>query len=106
MRYFVSDRREPFPATRPHSRAAAVVAGLLLVVSDIPAFREVAGRHAVFIRDGDRGADVAERLIRAFQRRKDLMYRKKVLSQYSWDVVFKERIVPAVLRPASVWPTS
>lgn len=77
--------------------------GLLVVISDIPALRELAGRDAVFIRLGDSAEAVARKVIAAMKKRPELIYRKEVMSTYSWDVVFSERILPAILKPDTVW---
>ena len=77
--------------------------GLLPVLRDIPALREVGGRDAVYIRRQDSPATVASRLVRAVAQRPTLRCRKRVVSRYSWHAVFGDRILPAVLSPESVW---
>jgi len=77
--------------------------GLLVAISDIPALRELAGKDAVFIRLGDSAEAVARKVIKAMRKRPELIYRKEVISTYSWDVVFADRILPAILKPNSVW---
>lgn len=84
----------------------AGLAGLVMVISDIPAFREISGRNAVYIRSGDTPGTVAGRALRAMKRNPQLAFRKKMMSGYSWDAVFADRILPAVLKPRSVWRTS
>ena len=81
----------------------AGLAELLLVISDIPALRELAGRDAIYIRPGDTSDSVAKRVAKAMKKRQQQLYRKKIISNYAWEVVFKEKIVPALLKPATVW---
>jgi glycosyltransferase involved in cell wall biosynthesis len=81
----------------------AGLAGLLVVISDIPALREVAQRDAVYIRLGDSSDMIAKNVIAAMKKRPELLFRKKVLSTYAWEAVFADRIVPAVETPDKVW---
>mgnify|MGYP006289171899 CR=1 FL=1 len=76
---------------------------LLLVVSDIPALREVAGENAVYIKESSGMAAVAGRIVRRMSENEVLQYRKKVLSTYSWDRLFERKILPAALNPSKVW---
>ena len=81
----------------------AGLAGLVVVISDIPALREIAKRDAVYIRLGDSASAVAKNIIAAIKKRPELLFRKKVVKTYAWEVVFEDRILPAVLTPAKVW---
>jgi len=81
----------------------AELRGLLLVVSDIPAFREIAGDSAVYIHRGHKPETVARNAIAALGKSPRLVSRKEVISGYSWDAVFADSILPAVLHPRSVW---
>lgn len=81
----------------------AGLAGLLVVINDIPALRELAKRDAVYIHLGDSSDAVAKKIIAARKKRPELMFRKRVMSQYAWEVVFDEKIVPAILTPETVW---
>jgi len=81
----------------------AGLAGLLVVISDIPALRELAGRDAVYIHLGDSSDDVARKITRAMKKRPELLFRKKVISNYAWEAVFADKIVPAVEKPEQVW---
>jgi len=76
---------------------------LLPVLRDIPALREVGGRDAVYIRRRDTPAVVAARVISALDRRVTLRTRRRIISRYSWEAVFWDQILPAVLKPGSVW---
>ena len=81
----------------------AGLAGMLPVINDIPALREVAGKHALYIRLGDSSNAIARNIVCALRKRPQLQFRKEVISRYSWDVVFREEILAAVLKPESVW---
>ena len=83
----------------------AGLAGLVVVISDIPALREIAKGDAVYIRMGDSASDVSKHIIAAMKKRPELIFRKKVIQTYSWDVVFEDRILPAILTPEKVWGT-
>ncbi|MBT3191352.1 MAG: glycosyltransferase family 4 protein [Verrucomicrobia bacterium] len=81
----------------------AGLAGLVVVISDIPALREIAKRDAVYIHLGDSASAVAKNIIAAIKKRPELLFRKKVIQTYAWEVVFEDRILPAVLTPRKVW---
>ena len=81
----------------------AGLAGLLVVVSNIQALRELAGRHAVYIHLGDSSDAVAKNVVKAMKNRPELRYRKEVISTYSWEIVFEKHIVPAIIKPTKVW---
>ncbi len=81
----------------------AGLAGLVVVISDIPALREIAKRDAVYIHLGDSASMVAKNIITAIKRRPELTFRKKVIQTYAWEVVFEDRILPAILTPKKVW---
>jgi len=81
----------------------AGLAGMLIAISDIPALRELAGRDAVLIRMGDSAEAIAKKIISGMRKRPELIYRKQVMSTYSWDVVFEQRILPAIRKPDTVW---
>jgi len=81
----------------------AGMAGLLVVVSNIKALRELAGRHVVYIHLGDSADIVAKKITQAMKKRLALCYRKKVISTYSWERIFAAHIVPAVTKPQTVW---
>jgi glycosyltransferase involved in cell wall biosynthesis len=83
----------------------AGLAGLVVVISDIPALREIAKRDAVYIHLGDSASAVAKNIIAAIKKRPELLFRKKVIQTYAWEVVFEERILPAILTPDKVWET-
>jgi len=82
----------------------AGLAGLVVVISDIPALREIARRDAVYIHLGDSASTVARNIIAACSKRPELLFRKKVIRKYAWEVVFEDNILPAILTPEKVWP--
>jgi len=82
----------------------AGLAGLVVVISDIPALREIAKRDAVYIHLGDSASTVARNIIAASNKRPELLFRKKIIRKYAWEVVFEENILPAILTPENVWP--
>jgi len=81
----------------------AGLAGLLVVISDIPVLHEVAKRDAVYIRLGDSSETVARNITSAMKKRPELLFRKKVIKRYSWEAVFEDWILPAVLHPERMW---
>lgn len=81
----------------------AGLAGLLVVISDIPPLRELAGRDAVYIHMGDASDVVAKNIASALTRRPELQFRKKVIKNYAWEAVFAAHILPAALHPHTVW---
>ncbi len=81
----------------------AGLAALLTVISDIPVLRELAGQDAVFIRLGDSADMVADKIIAAIDKRPELRNRKDVISNFSWSVVFNEKIMPAIMKPRAIW---
>ena len=81
----------------------AGLAALLTVISDIPVLRELAGQDAVFIRLGDSADMVAEKIITAIDKRPELRNRKDVISNFAWSVVFTEKIMPAIMKPKTIW---
>ncbi|MBN1557140.1 MAG: glycosyltransferase family 4 protein [Lentisphaerae bacterium] len=96
-----------FPSEREGFGIPVLEAGLarlLVVVSDIPAFREVGGRDAVYFRPRDAADKTAQRILRAFDADKRLTFRNRILSHYAWESVFENRILPAIVNPEAVWP--
>jgi len=81
----------------------AGLAGVLVVISDIPPLRELAGRDAVYIHLGDSSDAVAKKIAAAMKKRPELLFRKKVISNYAWEAVFADKIVPVIERPDKVW---
>ena len=81
----------------------AGIMGLLVVISDIPSLRELGGMETVYIYPDERAEDVACRIVRAFDRSSQLTFRRKIISTYSWDALFENKILPAVSRPESIW---
>jgi glycosyltransferase involved in cell wall biosynthesis len=81
----------------------AGLGGLVVVISDIPALREIAKRDAVYIHLGDSASVVAKNIIGAIKKRPELLFRKKVIKKYAWEVVFENNILPAILTPEKVW---
>lgn len=81
----------------------AGLCGLLLCISDIPALREIGGRRAVYIRTKDSSEAVAGRILKKLERRDDLLFKKRIMSTYDWDVVFRNYLEPAVIEPSRLW---
>lgn len=77
--------------------------GLLCVISDIPALRELADRNAIFIRLDKPPVKVAGEIIAAINNRPEMAFRKHVMQNYSWKVIFEKRVLPVVLNPERVW---
>jgi glycosyltransferase involved in cell wall biosynthesis len=81
----------------------AGIYGLLVVISDIPSLRELGGRDTVYIYPNESADTVACRVVRAFGRSPRLVFKRRVIANYSWDAVFADKIRPAVLHPNAVW---
>ncbi len=81
----------------------AGVHGLIVCINDIPALRELGGNEAVYIHLGDSSDMIARKIIKAMRKRPELLYRKKVISSYAWDVIFRDYLHPVVMRPQTVW---
>ncbi len=79
------------------------LARLLLVMNDIPVFRELIGGDAVLIRKNKSADDVAAQVIRRLSRRTEIAYRKHVMANYAWEEVFKHHLLPLVTKPRSIW---
>ena len=95
-----------FPSEREGFGLPVLEAGLaasLIVINDIPVLRELAGKDAVYIRLGDSADMIARNIMGAMQKRPELRYRKQVISNYAWEVVFAEKIMPAIVRPWTLW---
>ena len=82
----------------------AGLAGLVVAISDIPALHEIAKREAIYIHLGDSASVVARNIISAISKRPEMRFRKKVIQEYAWEVVFEKKILPAVITPEKVWP--
>ncbi len=82
----------------------AGLADLILVLSDIPALREIAGPDAVYIPRDYNPRAIAKLAWSAFRKSPNLQFRKRILRDYSWPAVFVKKILPAILDPDSVWP--
>lgn len=76
---------------------------LLLVVNDIPVFRELCGGDAVMLRRGMDMDRAAGRILQRLQKRPAMQYRKRVMTEYGWEELFTQRILPAALTPGKVW---
>ncbi len=77
--------------------------GLLCVISDIPALRELADKSAIFIRLDKPTNKVAKEIIVALNGRQELAFRKQVMQNYSWKVIFEKKVLPVVMHPERVW---
>lgn len=81
----------------------AGLAELIMVISDIPALREVGREGEVYFRETDDPHDIAQRILATFVKSPRMVFRKRLIRKYSWDGVFRDGILPAVLDPDSVW---
>src|SRR6266540_676610 len=72
----------------------AGLARLPVFCSDIPPFREVAGKAAHFFGLDERPTHVAERIATFLDRDETARLRRRVLSSFTWEHVFEERIEP------------
>ena len=79
------------------------LAGMLMVLSDIPSLKEIAGHGAVYMRAHERPIRVARRALSAFKASPRLVFRKKMIAEYSWHAVFSQQILPAIEDPGSLW---
>ncbi len=77
--------------------------GLLLVVNDIPALRALGGKDVIYIQPGKTPSSIAGEIIKSMKTNTQLAFRKKVLTEYSWEAVFEDKIQPAILKPRTVW---
>ena len=83
----------------------AGLSGLVVAISDIPALRELAGENAIYLDLEENNAPaVADDIIEAMKGCPRAQHWKKVVSKYSWETVFSDHIVPAVLTPENIWP--
>jgi hypothetical protein len=79
------------------------LARLLLVMNDIPVFRELIGGDAILIRKNKSFDDVAAQIIKRLSKRTEIAYRKHVMANYGWRGVFRHHILPIVTKPRSIW---
>ena len=77
--------------------------GLLCVISDIPALRELVDKSAILIRLDKPTNKVAREIINAMKNRHELTFRKHVMQNYAWKVVFEKEVLPVVMHPERVW---
>ena len=84
----------------------AGITGLLVVASAIPSLKEIGGRDTVYIYPEERPETVAQRLLLAFEWSPRLVFRKSSIAEYSWEAVFNDKILPAVVSPETLWPAS
>jgi len=82
----------------------AGLSGLVVAISDIPALRELAGDDAIYF-DLEKGNadEVADGIVEAMKGCPRTRHWKKVVSKYSWETVFTNNILPAVMTPEKVW---
>lgn len=95
-----------FPSKREGFGIPAVeggLAGLLLVLNDIRALREIASDNAVFIRKEQSPADVAGEIIDAFENSPQLRFKRNMIEKYSWHSIFEDKIRLAVEQPDVFW---
>lgn len=79
------------------------LARLLLVMNDIPVFRELIGGDAILIRKSKSPDQVATQIIKRLSKRPEIAYRKRIMADYGWEGVFKKHLLPVVSKPRSVW---
>lgn len=79
------------------------LARLLLIMNDIPVFRELIGGDAILIRKNKSVDAVAAQIIERLAKRTEIAYRKHVMANYGWEGVCKHHILPVVTKPRSVW---
>jgi len=79
------------------------LARLLLVMNDIPVFRELIGGDAILIRKNKTSDEVATQIIKRLAKRTEITYRKHLMANYAWEEVFKHHILPLVTKPRSIW---
>ncbi|MFW6151354.1 MAG: glycosyltransferase, partial [Verrucomicrobiota bacterium] len=80
------------------------LARMFLVLSDIPALREIAGDNAVYIKEGAEPAQVADDIINGLESCPYIGFRRKLIDKYSWRAVFEDRIRSAIEQPEVFWP--
>ncbi|NQU38685.1 MAG: glycosyltransferase family 4 protein [Lentisphaerae bacterium] len=79
------------------------LARLLLVINDIPVFRELVGGDAILIRSAKTPDDVAAQIIKRLAKRPEIAYRKHIMAHYGWEGVFTKWLLPVVTQPGSLW---
>ncbi len=79
------------------------LAGLFLVLSDIPALREIAGDNAVYIKDGAEPSDVAGDILSGLEICPHIAFKRKLTEKYAWHAVFDNRIRAAIEEPDKFW---
>ena len=65
-----------------------------IFTSDIAPLPEVGGREVNYFNLKENSADIAQRIIKFFKNDKSSLLFKKVITQYSWERIFKEKIEP------------
>ena len=75
----------------------AGLARLPIFCSDIPVLREVGGPYANYFEPNGDPRDIAEWLLKLLKRPGEAAYRRRVLSIYSWDAIFNERMLPLIV---------
>ncbi len=72
----------------------AGLARLPVFCSDIPPFKEVGGGDVHFFSLGDGPDRIADAIVAFARNDRSYRLRKRVLRQYTWPAIFKEKIVP------------
>lgn len=80
------------------------LAGMFLVLSDIPALREIAGDNAVYIKEDAKPSDVAADIAGGLEKCPYVGFKRKLTEKYSWHAVFEDRIRTALEKPDQFWP--
>ncbi len=80
------------------------LAGMFLVLSDIPALREIAGDNAVYIKEAEEPSDVAAHILEGLENCPHVAFRRRLIENYAWHAVFEDRIRTAIEEPERFWP--
>ncbi|MBI4786220.1 MAG: glycosyltransferase family 4 protein [Chloroflexi bacterium] len=89
-----------FPSEREGFGIPLLEAGLTRLptfCSDIAPFRESAGEHAHYLPPGQSPPDAAAQIATTLAQDSAYRLKKRVLREYAWERVFKERIEPLIL---------
>jgi glycosyltransferase involved in cell wall biosynthesis len=76
----------------------AAVVGLPIFCSDIPAFRETAGRRASFFQLDEQPRAIAQRMSDFLRRDNRYQLRKRVVRGNAWDAIFDRKVIPLLQR--------
>jgi len=74
----------------------AGLTGLLIFCSDIPPFRETAGKQAVFFDYRARPDEIAEKIIKVIKKDTRIALKSHVKRNFTWENVFDNKIMPLI----------